>query len=721
MLCHAGWIALRAPVYILGFPDPDSEGSIFREFELSPPRISGKKACWRGIFAKKFCIESDAHAAERSFPEASSLEKSEKNLKLGKPDGKLAGREEARFRANAEVGLNRRDCSFSSDSKVEDALPLGAKFAGRLASAALPNEDRVRYSKDDFDFLQPSMLSSSPEDRPWFSGSGMANAGQSGGDVSGRLHELQSETGKKAPNDPDGEDWRSLSRALATGHKFSGISNHDLMKIAELRFSSDMQEGDTGAQVSLLQKALFCLGYLSKRSFTSGYFGIETKQALCEFQEAHGVHSTGLWGSLSKQALWHKISAEILHRVADEKAQKLDAGHQNTVGATMPAWHITQSWNPSKFADAISKDLPEADWKLLSGMVLLLGGVLFGFIKSSSSVIEIPKNQSVKRRIVPSGGHEDSTLPLHEGSKGTKEHCPTRADDVTKSLRLTRTKPPSVTKQESSGQLGTMNRLDKKVIGATSSDIELEQDAQHTSSNALAAYRLRKKLTSAPTVSLQKGTTSKSADESMKDDRQPSSQGRHAATLGSDSAMNQVVKPELLPSRRRDYHKFQTESSLPLENSPMQGGVSVDTQEPSRKKLGGKTLKKQEMNSSVWNKKIIQGTSTEIDQQAEDELTIKKRIEELRKAVEAAELNGQAAMYALAEERERSLELEEKISRQREAAATLEEEVRFLKESHDALLASLRKKLSSSSATRGTSLLYQSFNSDDETSSESSF
>lgn len=43
---------------------------------------------------------------------------------------------------------------------------------------------------------------------------------------------------------------------------------------------------------------------------------------------------------------------------------------------------------------------------------------------------------------------------------------------------------------------------------------------------------------------------------------------------------------------------------------------------------------------------------------------MRDRVEELRKAVEAAEQNRQAAMRALAEERQRSLELQVKISRQ---------------------------------------------------------
>ena len=55
----------------------------------------------------------------------------------------------------------------------------------------------------------------------------------------------------------DGEDWRMLSRTLSTRQKFSAISNRELMRLAELRFSNDMQEGDSGNQVLLLQVCIF--------------------------------------------------------------------------------------------------------------------------------------------------------------------------------------------------------------------------------------------------------------------------------------------------------------------------------------------------------------------------------------------------------------------------------------------------------------------------------
>ncbi|EFJ29968.1 hypothetical protein SELMODRAFT_410013 [Selaginella moellendorffii] len=95
-----------------------------------------------------------------------------------------------------------------------------------------------------------------------------------------------------------------------------------------------------------------------------------------------------------------------------------------------------------------------------------------------------------------------------------------------------------------------------------------------------------------------------------------------------------------------------------------------------------------------------------------DELDLRKRIEDLRQSVQAAEYNRKAAIQALVQERKRSLELEVKIRRQKEAATALEEEVRVLKESHEALLASLRKKYSSSAAARAAAaLLYQNWES----------
>ncbi|MCO5580560.1 hypothetical protein L7F22_034428 [Adiantum nelumboides] len=92
----------------------------------------------------------------------------------------------------------------------------------------------------------------------------------------------------------------------------------------------------------------------------------------------------------------------------------------------------------------------------------------------------------------------------------------------------------------------------------------------------------------------------------------------------------------------------------------------------------------------------------------DDELDLDQRIQRLYHTIQAVEQHRRATMIALEEERQRSLALEQEMFKQREAAALLGEEVRLLKESHDALLTSLRKKYSSSAAARtAADLVYQ--------------
>ncbi|KAI5076206.1 hypothetical protein GOP47_0008271 [Adiantum capillus-veneris] len=92
----------------------------------------------------------------------------------------------------------------------------------------------------------------------------------------------------------------------------------------------------------------------------------------------------------------------------------------------------------------------------------------------------------------------------------------------------------------------------------------------------------------------------------------------------------------------------------------------------------------------------------------EDEIDLDRRIEKLYQTIQAVEQHRRSAMLALEEERQRSLALEQEMSKQREAAAVLGEEVRLLKESHNALLTSLQKKYSTSAAARtAADLVYQ--------------
>eukprot|EP00250_Pteridium_aquilinum_P017351 c23586_g1_i2 orf=505-2451(-) len=496
----------------------------------------------------------------------------------------------------------------------------------------------------------------------------------------------------------NGEDWRSLSRALATGQKVSAISNHDLMRIAELRFSTDMSEGDSGSQVVLLQKAFLWLGYLSKQSEITGNFGTETKQALREFQAAHGVSQTGVWGPLSKQALWHTISAEILHRVVDEKASKpAEASNSNISGKSGVS---TQVWAPMKLADVFTAAMPEGEWRLLSGIALLVVGIFFGLLISKISSSTPSNGNSVKRRIVRSTESENSTSPSKDENQSRIKSRSNGAAVVENMSQLTSKKPSYSTEIGAVGQVDAPRVHEKKMNPTSMYVYSLGHGVQNGNRTPPTAYKSGRKAAYGSGLPSQKPNSSKSGADSIRMGKNPGSLNRPSRDSESVSRMSEDSRSEPLSSSRRETARFQRDGSEPSDNS-----LSVPKNSPpSQKSKLPRPYKNLDIGLSYPK---IDGA---VDMQGEDEPNVRKRIEELRKTIEAAEQNGQAAVYALAVERQRSLELEEKISRQRESAAALEEEVRVLKESHDALLESLRKKIGL--ATRGTSLLYQSFTGD---------
>ncbi|KAH7292113.1 hypothetical protein KP509_29G052100 [Ceratopteris richardii] len=460
--------------------------------------------------------------------------------------------------------------------------------------------------------------------------------------------------------DSSGEDWRSLSRALASGQKVSVISNYDLMKIAELRFSTDMNQGDSGSQVMLLQKALFWLGHLRKRSDITGYFGIETLQALREFQGAHGVSQTGLWGPLSKQALWHVISAEIMHRAADEKSSKLSEARHHDCGKKADVFTKKfQSWTPMKLADVYKARIPEGDWGLLSGIALLVSGVFVGLLISK---VFLPfQRNAMKRRIVQSTTSE-------------------KQDFVGK-------------KVEPTGEVNASDAHDKVRPGS----MFISSLGHGVQSGPPRDYSVNRKASYSTENSSSRSGTSERETESLR--RKQSGPWRQPFRASVPYTRTKEIRrlPRSQPSAQNmnGHHTKDNDSGLTLPSNKSSVANKGEPLVPPRS-IGG-------------DFQITNGNGLPAWQ--DEEPNVQKRIEELRKAVQAAEQNGQAAVLALAEERKRSRELELKISRQRESAASLEEELRVLKESHDALLESLRKNIGS--ATHGSSLLYQDFQNDE--------
>ncbi|MCO5567220.1 hypothetical protein L7F22_020909 [Adiantum nelumboides] len=481
--------------------------------------------------------------------------------------------------------------------------------------------------------------------------------------------------------DSNGEDWRSLSRALASGPKVSAISNHDLMRIAELRFSNDMNEGDSGSQVVLLQKALLWLGYLSKQSDISGDFGIETKRALRDFQEAHGVSQTGLWGPLSKQALWHSVSAEILHRAVDEKssksakAQNFDSRSKSDVFT-----QVCQTWNPMKLADVFKTSIPERDWRLLSGVAFLVVGILLGLF--ISKVSSHPQNNLVKRRILQYNGIEKHNSQSRDEKKANSSPSFNGVSIAHNMSQLTSRKPVYTTDMNPVGEADALGAYGKKISPGSMHISSLGHGVQN---GAPKPYGVGKK-----------SGSSKSGAASVRE-RPPGHLSGPIRQSGSASRMREDSRPSPRSSSAQETTRLRMEDNLSKLRSKNTFGGKKDEFSGSPK-------------SFDYGFCLAKDDGAVSGMQGEEEPTVRKHIEELHKAVEAAEENGQAAVFALAEERERSRELEEKISRQRESAATLEKEVRVLKESHDALLESLRKKIGSE--TRGASLLYQNFQND---------
>lgn len=65
--------------------------------------------------------------------------------------------------------------------------------------------------------------------------------------------------------------------------------------------SGDLRQGSSGASVSRLQQNLRQLGYFYGR--VSGYFGLDTQQAVIRFQQASGLRGDGVVGSRTKQAI----------------------------------------------------------------------------------------------------------------------------------------------------------------------------------------------------------------------------------------------------------------------------------------------------------------------------------------------------------------------------------------------------------------------------------
>lgn len=522
-------------------------------------------------------------------------------------------------------------------------------------------------------------------------------------------------------------------------HSSSNIPRSELLKIQELRFSGDMREGDSSLQVLNLQRALFWLGHLPGLSLT-GYFGPETTKALQEFHYSNGFSSPGMWGCRSQQLLWKLLYPDQRH---------LEKGIPENLQREFkefPSRRFVK--NTSEFVASVSSTLPCL--KVTShrvGVVLVTIAILSIIARGLYFCFGRFYGQPLRKRVMSWRNGVNLRRPGKANQSTNVQQVHHKSSDGGQVLRYIqnqlRQKPTK--KQEKTG----CNLLDSLVLF----DGQVVR-ADHPT-NRKMPESLREKL-----GLINENNIENVSEAGLEGKPLPCLSPKQVYQSGSNIESTRMVhgfdqfqKLEADPPRRISLNKFspvRSEKSSRLtgwnkrwsRSSPDPGswvrflfapffpdndGPYNHRKASSRRAVARINSPRRiaspqrgvpgDLGSHLKFSKLNKGLSAESTTQnwgEETELDLKKQVEELHRTVQSVEQTRVAAMRALGEEKMQNLELEVKIRRQREAAAALEEEVRVLKDSREALLASLKKKYSSSAAARAAAaLLYQNWDPSD--------
>ncbi|KAL3700928.1 hypothetical protein R1sor_018950 [Riccia sorocarpa] len=545
------------------------------------------------------------------------------------------------------------------------------------------------------------------------------------------------------------------------------IPKSELMKIEELRFSGDLREGDSGPQVLNLQRALFWLGHLPGLSLT-GYFGPETARALQEFHTAHGIPSSGVWGFQSQQALRKYFQPES-YRV-DPLDKSTPKGPMRSspsrVSHTWPlakgisgkiveggqrARQAVQIWYSKALPEMISSMSASPQMASVSGrvgIIVLSVVIVSSLAKVWLSMFRRPQGQSVRRRVMSlrnDGSLRDTTRRALRTHTVRPQGPPVKSSENEGFTRRPRNRGRSSSPNQQEDSNSLLDRLvlfDGQVLRgdgpqtsktlpsmSAGSDILAQKDADDTARSSVwnrVSHASQMEQPYQSGLEVDQGKEIYGIDRYVKLEADPP---RKHNLLSRYDPSSRLTGREPGRSQRETLYdspnpswsawmgnffpsmvKAGTSSHKPgFRRTVRRGNSPVRTRTSERGHGEGKP--------PFRFNRVEKGAMDDSDSgrwQDDDEADLRRRVDELHRAVQAAEQTRMAAMRALAEERMRSLELEVKISRQKEAAVSLEEEVRVLKESHDALLASLRKKYSSSAAARAAAaLLYQNWDNSD--------
>ncbi|CAM6102894.1 unnamed protein product [Calypogeia fissa] len=562
----------------------------------------------------------------------------------------------------------------------------------------------------------------------------------------------------------------ATSRNYSSSQSSLNIPRSELLKIEELRFSGDMQEGDSSPQVLNLQRALFWLGHLPGLSLT-GYFGPETTKALEEFNYSNGFSSPGVWGFHSQQLLWKHLFPET-HRSHSEM-EMLEKSQQEV--EKFPEYDLLGSWRFVKrasgraigdgwrasatlqrrhsksfreFVASVSSTLPcRTVVSQRVGVLLLTATLISIIVKLVHFCLGQVHGQPVRKRVMSWRSGFELRRPskanqlLSNVQKGHHQSC-----EGGKILRYfhNHRRPKSIENQERSMR----NLLDRLVLfegqvvrgdyltngkmrHSTRAESVTDEDTMMNPSdcavNGSSSPVLSSKQVDQSGFSTLAPKIAHGLDQFQKVEADPARKVFGSSLVKSEKSVlftggdqqwsRSSPKPGWASWVRLCFSSFfPNKGRLPFSQRKLSSRRAV-----VRTTISSLAKSPERVPADVGlhlrSSRFEKGLSAEDESQKwqeENELDLKHRLDELHRTLQSVEQTRVAAMRALAEEKMHNLELEVKIRRQKEAAAALEEEVRVLKDSHDALLASLKKKYSSSAAARAAAaLLYQNWDPSD--------
>jgi hypothetical protein len=454
-----------------------------------------------------------------------------------------------------------------------------------------------------------------------------------------------------------------------------------------------------------LQRALYWFGHLPTRTCLTAYFGPETTEALQQFQMVHGVPSTGVWGSSSRQALWKHLCAESCE--SSEGGSDVQSNVQpvasftdslsglKAAGEEQVGIHVSELLRLMGAQDLLSTISSAPEWKHLprnASMVGLLFTVMLGLLGLGYSVIGLFKGQPgqpVRRRVmrahwrddVRGGGPVKTRKQLHM-FPGLDRPVHKEEEEEPKYPNYRLRAKSKLRPVDAVGQTDRLIIYDGQVILGDSPQgyLALRNSPTglrgSTNSSSQASSKVRKPPLPVANAAEQVPTKQVNTKTAGNQEEEPSnSKIKREGSVNLPQKAGKSIVPhieshETLPTAIRNivsalFTPRGCKEPLLLDK-PVNGRTSSRAALQSEAGQGSKRegLTQGKLDSSMSGPARKSRIADGGDQQTKDEANLRDRVEELRKAVKAAEQNRQAAMRALAEERQRSLELQVKISRQ---------------------------------------------------------